>query len=639
MEILYWIIGLTVVGGMGLLLFVSFLRSSRTVTLINKQNQVLQRQEETQKLLKELSQDITSLDLDSLLKKLTEKVRYLLNVDVADISLLEGKTWTRMAITKSDASHIPSTLSITPYGRLEWIIVNRKPLMIPDGDQKGTLPSGETVKTLGCRGYLGVPMLSRSGNLTGVLRALSYQPREFTQEEVDLLQLLANDAAIAIENAKLLRELSVKSQELESTNHRLHWLLREQNALRDIFSQINLLDSGHLLHQLTEQALKLLKADHVQVRLLGEDKILRTVALAGEGAERLQSHLLKMGRGRSTWVMQNRAPFTIKDIGQDKVFGPGRILREIGVKGYLLVPLISRGQQSIGVLGISTLAEREFTQEEIALARQLAAGASVAIENARLFEEVQKKSQELEEAYKTKSAFLNTMAHELRTPLNVLIATQQLFTDGFYGELSPEQRKGFEPMQRNAINLLNLISSILDLARLEAKRVPLEIEEFPLKEITDELESFFSPLAKEKGLELRFRVDEPELRLKSDKLKIKAILQNLLGNAVKYTDRGEIQIGFSAVSDRQDSSSGKKFLSIAVQDTGIGIKEQDLPHIFEAFHMAEGVNRRKYPGSGLGLTIVKRLLQLLQGEIQTQSEWGKGSTFTATLPLVHPEES
>lgn len=639
MEMLYWIIGLTVVGGMGLLLFASFRRSSHTVTLINKQNQVLQRQEETQKLLKELSQDITSLDLDSLLKKLTEKVRYLLNVDVADISMLEGRTWTRMAITKSDASHVPSTLSITPYGRLEWIIVNRKPLMIPDGDRKGTLPSGETVKTLGCRGYLGVPMLSRSGNLTGVLRALSHQPREFTQEEVDLLQLLANDAAIAIENAKLLRELSVKSQELESTNRHLNRLVQEQNALREIFSQINLLDLGHLLHQLSEQALRLLQVDHIQVRLVDASGTLQTVALAGAGAERSRTQVALSGTRRSNWVMQNRRPLAIKDVSQDKVYGPGRLMKEMGVKGYLCVPLIARNQESIGVMMATALKEREFTKEEIALAQQLTAGAAVAIENARLFEEVQKKSQELEEAYKTKSAFLNTMAHELRTPLNVLIATQQLFTDGFYGELSPEQRKGFEPMQRNAINLLNLISSILDLARLEAKRVPLEIEEFPLKEITDELESFFSPLAKEKGLELRFRVDEPELRLKSDKLKIKAILQNLVGNAVKYTDRGEIQIGFSAVSDRQDSSSGEKFLSIAVQDTGIGIKEQDLPHIFEAFHMAEGVNRRKYPGSGLGLTIVKRLLQLLQGEIQTQSEWGKGSTFTATLPLVHPEES
>ncbi|TAJ88939.1 HAMP domain-containing histidine kinase, partial [bacterium] len=232
--------------------------------------------------------------------------------------------------------------------------------------------------------------------------------------------------------------------------------------------------------------------------------------------------------------------------------------------------------------------------------------------------------------------FFNTMAHELRTPLNVLVATQQLFTEGFYGELSEKQLKGFEPMQRNAMNLLNLISSILDLARLEAKRVPLQIENFSLKEITDELESSLLPLAKEKGLELRFKVEDATLKLKSDKSKVKTILQNLLSNAVKYTDKGEVELRISVVRDHGDNRSNREAISLAVKDTGIGIKETDLPHIFEAFYMAEGVNRRKYPGSGLGLSIIKRLLELLHGDIQVQSEWGKGSTFTATLPLVHP---
>jgi len=598
-----------------------------------------ERREEIQKLLKELSQATTSLDIDRLLKKFTENVQELLRVDVCDVRMLERERWVLMAISGIDPTLTSPTQDKTSYGRLEWVIENRKPLMIPDGNQEGTIPPGETVKALGCRGYLGVPMLSRSGKVTGVIRALTYQPRQFSQEEVELLQQLSNSATIAIENTKLLEELKIQGQQLEMANRHLNRLLHEQRSLREIFTQINLLDLSHLLDRLAEQALTLLQVDHTQVRLLDASGTLQTMALAGAGSERFRTQVWRSGTGRSSWVMENRRPMAIRDVGQDKVYGPGRLMREMGLKGYLCVPLVAHNQKSIGILMATSLNEREFTHDEIALAQQLAAGASVAIENARLFEEVQKKSQELEEAYKTKSDFLNTMAHELRTPLNVLIATQQLFTDGFYGELNPEQRKGFEPMQRNAVNLLNLISSILDLARLEAKRVPLQIEEFPLKEITDELESFFSPLAKEKGLELRFRLDEPELRLKSDKLKIKAILQNLVGNAVKYTDRGEIQIGFSAVSDRQDSSSGEKFLSIAVQDTGIGIKEHDLPHIFEAFHMAEGVNRRKYPGSGLGLTIVKRLLQLLQGEIQTQSEWGKGSTFTATLPLVHPEKS
>ena len=253
-----------------------------------------------------------------------------------------------------------------------------------------------------------------------------------------------------------------------------------------------------------------------------------------------------------------------------------------------------------------------------------------------LFEELQKKSQEVEEAYRTKSEFLNTMAHELRTPLNVLIATMQLFRDGFYGALSEKHITGFEPMERNARNLLDLISGILELARLEAKRVPLQIEEFLLKEIIDELESSFMPLVREKRLELRFRLDDPMIMLKTDKSKIKAIIQNLLGNAVKYTDSGEIEVRVSALLDGQASGSQGKSLSILVRDTGIGIKESDLPHIFQAFYLAEGVNRRKYPGSGLGLSIVERLLEMLGGNIQAQSEWGKGSTFTVTLPLIHP---
>ena len=595
-----------------------------------------ERREEIQKLLKELSQDITSLAIDSLLKKLTEKVREVFKVDVCEVRVLKGDKWSLMGISGGDPNLVPFSVDVTVYGRLEWIIENRRPLMIPDSIQEGSLPPGETVKALGVRGYLGVPLFSRGGEVIGVLRALTYQPREFAQEEVDLIQQLANGAAIAVENSRLLSELTAKSQEFESANRRLDRLLREQSSLREIFTQINLLDLGHLLHQLTERAVTLLPVDHVQVRLVDTSGILQTMTLAGAGSEHFRTRVARSGTSRSTWVMENRRPMAIKDISQDKIYGPGRLMREMGVKGYICVPLIARSQKSIGVLQATSLKEREFTQEEIALAQQLAAGAAVAIENARLFEEVQKKSEEVEEAYRTKSEFLNTMAHELRTPLNVLIATMQLFRDGFYGALSEKHITGFEPMERNARNLLDLISGILELARLEVKRVPLQIEEFLLKEIIDELESSFMPLVREKELELRFRLDDPMIKLKTDKSKIEAIIQNLLGNAVKYTDSGEIEVRVSALLDGQASGSQGKSLSILVRDTGIGIKESDLPHIFQAFYLAEGVNRRKYPGSGLGLCIVERLLEMLGGNIQAQSEWGKGSTFTVTLPLIHP---
>lgn len=522
------------------------------------------------------------------------------------------------------ASAIPEGVSVREGTATSWVLDHKEPLICRDVLKDPRFPlTHKRYKNVGLRSYVILPLMAE-GKTLGALNLGSLKPRCYGKKEVEILSPVAEILSLAIENSNLYEE----SQRL----------LKEQSALREIFTHINLLDLGHLLHQLTEQALTLLQVDHIQVRLVDMSGALQTVALAGAGSERFRTQLLRSGTSRSTWVMENRRPLAIKDVSQDQIHGPGRLMREMGVKGYLCVPLIARNQKSIGVLLATSLKEREFIQEKIAVAQQLAAGAAVAIENTRLFEEIQKKSHELEEAYKTKSDFLNTMAHELRTPLNVLIATLQLFMEGYYGELSEKQVKGFEPLQRNAMNLLNLIGSILDLARLEAKSVPLKIEAFSLKEITGELESSLMPLAQEKGVELRFKLGDPTLTLKSDRSKIKSVLQNLLGNAVKYTDKGEIELRITTLPDNESSPSGAEAISIAVQDTGIGIKEGDIPHIFEAFYMAEGINRRKYPGSGLGLSIVKRLLELLYGDIQVQSEWGKGSTFTATLPLVHPNE-
>ncbi len=584
-----------------------------------------QRREEIQKLLKELSQDITSLDIDSLFKKLTEKIREVFKVDVCDVRLMERGVWRSVGVSGIDPDRLRLGTTGTARGRSRWVIENRKPLLIPDMNRETNLPTGEILSRLGFRGYLGVPLLSRGGEVVGVLRALTYQPREFTQEEVDLLQQLVNGVAIALENARLFEEVGRKSRELES-------LIKVNRAMAA------LLDRKTLLPRIAEEARSLIQMDVASFRLIEGDSMVR-VGYAGDKDLLDLRPKMQLGESITGRIIREARPIAIKHIQDEPTIieEHREVYRKWGYHSFLGVPLLVGGR-IIGTINLYSKEERDFRPEEINLISAFADQAAIAIENARLFEEVQKKSQELEDAYKTKSDFFNTMAHELRTPLNVLVATLQLFTEGVYGELSEKQLKGFEPMQRNAMNLLNLISSILDLARLEAKRVPLQIEDFSLKEITDELESSLLPLAKEKGLDLRLQIDDPTLRLKSDKSKIKMIFQNLLGNAVKYTDKGEIELRISPVQDHRNGSD-RETMSIVIKDTGIGIKEVDLPHIFEAFYMAEGVSRRKYPGSGLGLSIVKRLLELLHGDIQVQSEWGKGSTFTATLPLVHLNES
>ncbi|HEX9445706.1 MAG TPA: GAF domain-containing protein, partial [Candidatus Binatia bacterium] len=635
------------------------------------------------------------------------------------------------------------------------------------------------------------------------LRVLTYEIRRFTPAEVDLLEQLAGGAAIAIENARLFKEVRQKSRDLEATNLRLDSLLREQSAMREVFSRINLLDLDQMLDQLAGHAMRLLGVDSVLV-LLAEGEALRTVFALGRGAEIQRGRVQPLGRGRSGWVMKNLKPLAVENITRDPEFGQGRVLREIEMKGYLGIPLISRRQKAIGLLVATTLAERAFSRDEIAVAEQFAAGAAIAIENAtlleeaiekslhletlikvnhdvasllkkdvllprianeaqnflsvdgvifrliedgrlvtaghagaddlaemvhalplgqsisgkivaenrpiavrdlledealieehrrilsragyrsflgvplrlghsvigtlnlyskqerefrpeeirlitafadqaaitienaRLFEEVQSKSAELEDAFRLKTDFLNAMAHELRTPLNVVIGTQQLLLDGSYGGLKNEQQRAVERIGRYAGELLALINEILDLMRLDAKKVPLHCEEFSARELAEELELSFDPLARGKGLALGFTIDPGVPRLKSDRGKIREILQNLLANAVKYTEKGKVELGVRLEKPAADARDRR--VAWSVSDTGIGIGASDLPRIFEPFYMAEEVDRRKYPGSGLGLSIVSRLVELLDGAVRIESAPGKGSTFTVTLPAVHRAE-
>jgi signal transduction histidine kinase len=328
-------------------------------------------------------------------------------------------------------------------------------------------------------------------------------------------------------------------------------------------------------------------------------------------------------------MLESGKPLTVRDMAEDPNSPYHGTVKAAGLRGFLGAPMFSKDKKPLGLLFVTTRQPRDFTQREVALIEQFARGIAIAIENAGLFEEARKKSHELEDAYRAKSDFLNTMSHELRTPLNVIIGGEQLLADGFFGNLTEEQAKGLEPVGRNARDLLRLINGILDLARLEARRVPLCVEEFALRGLMDELESSFAALAREKGLGLKFE-EANGIRLRSDRAKVKDILQNLIGNAVKYTDRGEVRI-----------SGGEKNggAMLSVRDTGIGIRADELGKVFEPFYMVEGVDREKYPGSGLGLSIVKRTVELLGGSIAVESEFGSGSAFTVTLPdLPAPPE-
>lgn len=240
--------------------------------------------------------------------------------------------------------------------------------------------------------------------------------------------------------------------------------------------------------------------------------------------------------------------------------------------------------------------------------------------------ELEMQKQQLSEASKLKTIFLSNMSHELRTPLNSVIALSGVLNRRLSGQIPEEEYSYLEVIERNGKNLLSLINDILDIARIESGREEVEISEFNICDSINEIIEMLRPQAMAKNLRIKRAFGDCETMLISDAHKIKHIFQNLISNALKFTDEGEIDV---SVTKRKD------YLHIVVSDTGIGISEEHLPHIFEEFRQADGSTSRKYGGTGLGLAIVKKYANLLGGDIHVKSIYGTGSEFTLTLPLEY----
>jgi signal transduction histidine kinase len=237
---------------------------------------------------------------------------------------------------------------------------------------------------------------------------------------------------------------------------------------------------------------------------------------------------------------------------------------------------------------------------------------------------LQWQSQELEKAYRLKSEFLANMSHELRTPINALIGYAALMLDRIYGDLTTKQEEGLHRIQVSSQHLLALINDILDLAKIEAGKMPVHLELVSLNDIVREVSVQMEPMVRRKGLTFNVQLPNQPVSMQTDRTKVKQIVLNLISNAVKFTAQGSVSI--SARSNGRD-------VRIAVSDTGIGIRPQDLEVIFEEFRQVDQSRTREYGGTGLGLSITRKLIALLGGDIGVASQYGRGSTFTVTLPL------
>jgi signal transduction histidine kinase len=470
------------------------------------------------------------------------------------------------------------------------------------------------------RTALGVPIL-KGDELLGVIVVYHLEVRPFTDKQIALVETFADQAAIAIENVRLFEAEQQRSHELAES-------LQQQTATSDVLKIISrsTFDLQAVLSTLVESAARLCDADMAAIRRPKGSTFLHVASHGSpsEYNEYMQNRPIERERGTVAGrVLLEGKPIHVADVQLDPEYAMVGISRAAGFHTILGVPLLREGNP-IGVIILGRQKVRPFTDKQIELATTFADQGVIAIENVRLFEEIQDKSRQVEEASKHKSQFLANMSHELRTPLNAILGYTELIIDGIYGEAPEKMRTVMERVQSNGKHLLGLINDVLDLSKIEAGQLVLSIQDYSIKDVVHGVYSAVEPLANSK--KLAFKIDVPANLppARGDDRRLTQVLLNLVGNAIKFTDAGEIAVKAAA-------SNGA--YTISVRDTGPGIAEADQAKIFDEFQQADSTQTKAKGGTGLGLSIAKRIIEMHGGKLWVESSLGAGSTFSFTVPL------
>lgn len=390
------------------------------------------------------------------------------------------------------------------------------------------------------------------------------------------------------------------------------------------------LDLRTTLDVLLEKIDSLFPNSATTVRLLNKESgELESVACQNLDEEEWKAATAKVRGGLSRMLPENNAPLMVLNAQTDPRSLSLDFLRKHGLVSYLRVPLTAKSEV-LGVLTLFTKEEHEFTNEEVEFLTTLGSQAAIAIYNSQLYQQTKHQAIELEKSNKVKDEFLSVMSHELRTPLNVVMGYTGMIKDQMLGEINQKQEEALSKVAGRSMDLLNMINEILQVTSIEAQTVKVESHELSLHDFLDNLRSNYeAPLNKEVSLMWDYPSSLPVVKTDSEKLT--HILQNLINNAIKFTAKGYVTITARYLA-------GEKNLEFKVADTGVGIPEEALPSIFERFRQVDSSETRRYGGVGMGLYIVKKFTELLGGTVEVESNLGKGSAFTVSLPVETVEE-
>jgi signal transduction histidine kinase len=587
----------------------------------------LARQVATSEVLRAISNAHT--DIQPVFEIIARSARRLCGAAYAQVQLSDGHSIHLAALDSANPEGDPAIRAAYPLhvgdgsagGRA---IQTRSVTEIPDLLDEGTYAFKAVWESSGLRSLLAIPML-RDGTPIGTIGVGRVEPGRFPQSQIDLLQTFADQAVIALENARLFKELQSRTEQLTRSVDQL-------TALGEVGRAVSsTLDLETVLTTIVSRAVQLSGLDGGVVFEYSEgtEEFLRRAATeTGETlAEARRTTRVRRGEGVVGQTALTLEPAQVPDITMPGAYDSrlrGSLI-ESGVRGILAVPMLREGQL-IGCLVVSRNRPGDFPAETIELLRTFATQSALAIQNARLFHEIEDKGRQLEAASRHKSEFLANMSHELRTPLNAVIGFSEVLIQQMFGALNEKQDEYLKDIYASGQHLLSLINDILDLSKIEAGRMELTPAPFHLPSAMDNAVTLVKERAARHGITLELDLDPRLGELVGDERKVKQVLLNLLSNAVKFTPEGG---RISLKAGRRDGA-----VEIAVTDTGIGIAPEDQAAIFEEFRQVGSDETRKQEGTGLGLTLAKKFVELHGGRIWVESEPGRGSTFTFTLPVA-----
>jgi signal transduction histidine kinase len=475
-------------------------------------------------------------------------------------------------------------------------------------------PNRRALVDLGGARSLLVMGLRKDDALLGMIGLYRQEVRPFTDKQIALLQGFAAQAVIAMENARLLTE---QREALE-----------QQTATAEVLRVISQspTDVQPVLDAVVGAARRFCGADDAVIILRdGGEMVLSAHQGSLKGRIGRRNPLDRSSiNGRATIDGKTIHIPDVKDLDPVEFATAQRLAAENDIRAFLAAPMMRADGGAVGCVLLRTTAPGSFTPHQVELLETFAAQAAIAIENVRLFTEIQEKGRQLEIASQHKSQFLANMSHELRTPLNAILGYTEMMVDGLYGDL-PEKAQGvLERVQSNGKHLLGLINDVLDLSKIEAGQLSLAVEEYSVPDMVSTVMSATESLASAKGIALVSALPESLPRGHGDARRLTQVLLNLVGNAIKFTDEGKVEI--------RARQQGGRF-KISVIDTGPGIAEADQAKIFEEFQQVDNTSTRKKGGTGLGLSISRKIVELHGGYITVESEVGKGSNFKITIPI------